>query len=140
MHGYRRAFLFYWISWSRSRNKSESKNCSMVIPKPSQSFLMVEMVALRLRPLTMLLTVDWVTPLMVLSLLMEIFFSRHSSRIRSLTASPIHKGDHLITSFQLGQTPQPAAPRSTWPRIPKAFSANPLKQRDRFPRQTAGKE
>ena len=42
----------------------------MVIPRPSQSYLTVETVALRFRPLMMLLTVDWVTPLMLQSLLM----------------------------------------------------------------------
>ena len=50
---------------------------------------MVDTVALLFLPLTMLFTVDCVTPLIVHSLLIEISFSRHSSMIRSLTASPI---------------------------------------------------
>ena len=45
---------------------------------------MVEIVALRLRPLMILFTVDWVTPLREHSLLMEIFRSRHNAKIRSL--------------------------------------------------------
>lgn len=57
----------------------------------------VDMVALRLRPLTMLFTVDCVTPLMLHSLLMEMFSSRQSSKMRSFTASPMSTG---ITSFQ----------------------------------------
>lgn len=87
----------YLISCSRPRNNSELKKSSMVMPNPSQSFLMVETVALLLRPLMILLTVDWVTPLMLLSLLTEISCSRHSSKIRSLTASPMFMG---ITSLQ----------------------------------------
>lgn len=86
----------YFSSCSRSLNKSEWKNSSIVIPRPSHSFLMVETVALRFRPLMMLLTVDCVTPLMLHSLLMEMFCSWHSSRMRSLTASPMFKG---ITSL-----------------------------------------
>ena len=40
------ALLRYLISCSKPRNSSELKNSSMVIPMPSHSFLMVEMVAL----------------------------------------------------------------------------------------------
>ena len=43
----------------------------MEMSRPSHSFLMVEIVALRLRPLMILFTVDWVTPLREHSLLME---------------------------------------------------------------------
>lgn len=50
---------------------------------------MVDTVVLRLRPLTILLTVDCVTPLILLSLLKEIPRSWHSCIIRCLTASPI---------------------------------------------------
>ena len=53
----------------------------MEISRPSHSFLMVEIVALRLRPLMILFTVDWVTPLREHSLLMEIF--RHHRTIVS---------------------------------------------------------
>ena len=35
------------------------KKSSMVIPRPSQSFLIVETVALRFRPVTILFTVDY---------------------------------------------------------------------------------
>lgn len=77
-------------------NSSELKKSSIVIPRPSQSFLIVETVALRFRPLMMLFTVDWVTPLMLQSLLMEISRSLHNSKIRSLTASPMFMG---ITSL-----------------------------------------
>jgi len=58
--------------------------------QPSHSFLMVEIVALLLRPLTilLLLTIDCVTPLILHSLLMEISRSRHNSAILPLTASP----------------------------------------------------
>ena len=59
------------------------------IPKPSHSFLMVEIVALLLRPLTILLTVDCVTPLKLHSLLIEISRCLHSSIIRVRTASPM---------------------------------------------------
>lgn len=76
----------YFISCSKSRKSSESKKFSMVIPSPSHSFLTVDIVVLLFRPLTMLFSVDWVTPLIELSLLMEISRSRHNSKIRSLTA------------------------------------------------------
>ena len=56
--------------------------------QPSHSFLMVEIVALLLRPLAILLTVDCVTPFILHSLLMEISRSRHNSAILPLTASP----------------------------------------------------
>ena len=61
-----------------------------------------EIVVLRLRPLTILFTVDWVTPLILLKRLMEISRSRHSSRIRSLTASPIFMG---TTSLHMKMIP-----------------------------------
>lgn len=47
----------------------------MEMSRPSQSFLMVETVVLRFRPLIILLTVDCVTPLMVHSILIEMFRS-----------------------------------------------------------------
>ena len=53
---------------------------------PSQSFLMVDTVALWFRPLTMLLRVDWVTPLRVASRLMVIFRWAQSSKILERTA------------------------------------------------------
>lgn len=86
----------YFNSCSKSWKRSELKKSSMLMPSPSQSFLTVDTVALWFLPLTILFTVDWVTPLMLLSLLTEIFFSLQSSKIRSLTASPISMG---ITSF-----------------------------------------
>ena len=43
-----------------------------------------------------LFTVDWVTPLMLQSLLIEISRSLHNSKMRSLTASPMFMG---ITSL-----------------------------------------
>src|SRR5699024_5786893 len=52
------AFLRYLISCSNPRNNSELINSSIVIPIPSHSFLMVEIVALWLRPLTILFPVD----------------------------------------------------------------------------------
>ena len=51
--------------------------------KTVAQFLMVEI------PLTVLFTVDYITPLMLHSLLMEIFCSRYSPIIRSLTVSSI---------------------------------------------------
>ena len=68
----------YLISCSNSANSSEWKNSSIVIPNPSQSFLIVDIVALLFLPLTMLFTVDCVTPLMPLSLLIEILRSWHN--------------------------------------------------------------
>ena len=62
----------YLISCSSPANKSEWKNSSIVIPRPSHNFLIVDTVALLFLPLTMLFTVDCVTPLMLLNLLMEI--------------------------------------------------------------------
>lgn len=61
----------------------------MLIPSPSHSFLIVEIVVLLLRLLMMLLTVDWVTPLLIHRALIEISCSWQSCRIRCLTASPI---------------------------------------------------
>lgn len=66
--------------------------------RPSQIFLMVEMVVLLLRPPTILFKVDWVSPLIVANLLTVMLFSVHSSRMRSLTASPM---DKFITSKQV---------------------------------------
>ncbi len=66
--------------------------------KPSQIFLMVEMVVLLFLPLVMLLKVDWVIPLMVASLLIVMDFSLQSSKIRSFTASPMFKP---ITSIRV---------------------------------------
>ena len=79
--------LPYSISCSKSANGFDAKNW-IVMSQPSHSFLMVEIVALLLRPLTILLTVDCVTPLILHSLLMEISRSWHNSTILSLTASP----------------------------------------------------
>ena len=53
---------------------------------PSQSFLIVATVALLLRPLTMLLRVDWVTPLRVASRLTLMPRWAHKSKIRWRTA------------------------------------------------------
>ena len=50
---------------------------------------MVDTVALLFRPLMILLTVDYVTPLILHSLFMEISCSLHSSKIRPFTASPM---------------------------------------------------
>lgn len=73
----------------------------MVMPRPSQSFFMVEIVVLRLRPLTMLLTVDCVTPLRLLSLFMVMFRSWHNSKILAFTASPTFNG-HPPLSLEKG--------------------------------------
>ena len=62
----------------------------------TQCFLIVEIVALRFRPLTILLTVDCVTPLILLSLLTVKSCCRQSSSIRCRTASPMRIG---ITSL-----------------------------------------
>ena len=52
----------------------------MEMSKPSHSFLMVDIVALRLRPLMILFTLDMVTPLREHRLLMEIFRCRHDAK------------------------------------------------------------
>ena len=54
----------------------------MEISKPSQIFLIVEMVVLLFLPLTTLFKVDWVIPQSVDSLFNEMPFSAHNSRIR----------------------------------------------------------
>ena len=68
------------------------KKSTIVMSSPSQIFLMVEIVALLLRPLMMLLSVDWVTPLIVASLFMVILFSLHNSIILFFVASPMFNG------------------------------------------------
>ncbi len=68
------------------------KKSTMVMLRPSQIFLMVDTVALLLRPLTILFSVDWVTPLMVASLFIVMLFSLHSSIILFFVASPIFNG------------------------------------------------
>ena len=73
-------------SCSSSSKAGVSKNARRDISSPSHSFLMVETVALLLRPLTMLFNVDWVTPLRVASRLTVISRWAHSSRIRARTA------------------------------------------------------
>lgn len=65
----------------------------MVMPNPSQSFWIVETVVLLLRPLTMLFTVDWVTPLLVHKALIEMSCFWHSSIILWRTASPTVMAD-----------------------------------------------
>ena len=87
-HG-RKPSMGYLTSCSRSTNRSELKKSMIVMPRPSQSFLMVATVVLLLRPLTMLFTVDCVTPLLVHSALMEISRSWQRLIIRCRTASPI---------------------------------------------------
>ena len=72
-----------------------AKNSQRVISRPSQSFLTVETVVLRFRPLIILFTVDCVTPLMVHRLFIVICRSLHSSNILLLTASPISNRYHL---------------------------------------------
>ena len=76
----------YWTSCSRSSKIGVSKNSRREMSSPSQSFLMVDTVALWFRPLTMLLRVDWVTPLRVASRLMVIFRWVQSSKILERTA------------------------------------------------------
>ena len=83
------------ISCSKFKNTSALKKSWILIPSPSQSFLIVEMVILLLRLLMILLTVDWVTPLSMHRALMEMPFSWQSSRILSRTASPILMILHL---------------------------------------------
>jgi len=73
----------------------------MVISMPSQSFFNVESVMLWFLPLTKLFTVDCVMPLTMLSRLIDSPFSRHSSKTRALTASPMVTG---VTSFQVEDT------------------------------------
>lgn len=63
-----------------------SKNSRREMSRPSQSFLMVDTVTLWFRPLTILLRVDWVTPLRVASRLMVIFRWVQSSKILERTA------------------------------------------------------
>ena len=65
------------------------KKSTIVMLSPSHSFFIVDTVALLFRPLTILLSVDWVTPLMVASLFMVMLCSVHSSSILFLVASPI---------------------------------------------------
>lgn len=86
----------YLISCSRLRNKSESKKSKIVISSPSQSFLIVATVVLLLRPLTILFTVDCVTPLRLDRALMEIFRSWHKPKILCRTASPTVISQHLF--------------------------------------------
>lgn len=83
-----RPCLFYRISCSICRNRSQWKKSSNVMLRPSQSFCSVETVTLWFRPLIMLFTVDCVTPLRVHSLLRDRFLSWHNSKIRILTAWP----------------------------------------------------
>ena len=59
----------------------------MLMSRPSQSFFTVDTVALSLRPLTMLLSVLCVTPLMVASRFTLIPRSAQRLSILSLTAS-----------------------------------------------------
>lgn len=79
----------YLTSCSISENKSDWKNSVIVIPKPSQSFWIVATVVLLLRPLTILFTVDCVTPLLMERALIEISRSWQSPIILCRTASPI---------------------------------------------------
>ena len=72
-----------------------------MIPRPSQSFLIVEIVVLLFLPLIRLLTVDCVTPLMMQSLLMEISLSEQSSSILFLVASPIVNDCLPIIAFRI---------------------------------------
>lgn len=53
----------YINSCSNASNSFVLKNSPNVIPSPSHSFFTVVTVVLRLRPLTILLIVDWDTPL-----------------------------------------------------------------------------
>lgn len=78
----------YLISCSRALNSGVEKNSPKVISRPSQSFLMVATVALLFLLLVILLMVDWDTPLIVPSLLMEIPRFWHNSMIRFATAVP----------------------------------------------------
>ena len=94
--------VYYRADPNDSKRGSEKKSQSVMF-NPSHSFLIVVMEIclrdgsiIRFRPLMMLFTVDWVTPLMLQSLLMEISRSLHNSKIRSLTASPMFMG---ITSL-----------------------------------------
>lgn len=79
----------YFISCSNVLNKGDEKKSIIVISSPSQIFLIVEMVVLLFRPLTMLLSVDWVMPHIVDNLLTVIPLELHKSKIRNFTASPI---------------------------------------------------
>ena len=81
-------FKGYFISCSKPLKTSDAKKSSTLMDSPSQIFLTVATVVLLFRPLTMLLSVDWVMPLIVASLLTVILFSSQSSSIRNLTASP----------------------------------------------------
>jgi len=56
---------------------------------PSQIFCTVDTVVPLFRPHTILFSVDCVIPEIIASLLTVIFFSRQSSKILSLVASPI---------------------------------------------------
>ncbi len=103
----------YFTSWSSPWNNSELKNSSIEIPRPSHNFFIVVTVVLWLRPLTMLFTVDCVTPLKRHNLLIDKLRSRHKSKILALTASPMSTGItsilywrypielEMITSFEL---------------------------------------
>ena len=86
----------YCISCSDPRKRAEWKKSLISVSRPSQSFLMVETVTLLLRPLTMLFTVDCVTPLMEQSLLTDRFRSTHNSKMRSFAAVPIVIGHHIL--------------------------------------------
>ena len=82
----------YFTSWSNPRNSSELKKSPIEIPRPSHIFFIVVTVVLWLRLLTILFTVDCVTPLKRHNLLIDKLRSRHNSKILALTASPISTG------------------------------------------------
>lgn len=86
----------YLTSCSISQNKSDWKNSVIVMSKPSQSFWIVATVVLLLRPLTILFTVDCVTPLLMERALIEISRSWQSPIILCRTASPILMLLHLF--------------------------------------------
>ena len=81
--------MAHFNSCSRLLKYSVLKNSAIVIPSPSHNFFIVATVALLLRLLTILLTVDCVTPLIVASLLIVMLLLWQSSRMRFLTASPV---------------------------------------------------
>lgn len=54
------------------------KKSRIVISKPSHNFLIVDTVGFLVMPLTISLTVDWVTPEISLALLIVMFLSSHN--------------------------------------------------------------
>lgn len=74
------------FSASKLLNDCESKNSATVIPKPSQSILIVTIPGFTLFPYKMFFMVDGATEDSIDSLCIDIFFSSNKNSILSFTA------------------------------------------------------